>query len=92
MSLAIDLAEQQLENGTASAQVTTHYLRLASSREKLEQEFLQERIYLERMKREALESQQRVESLYAEALNAFRAYQGEPEPEQDFGDDEYYDA
>ena len=92
ITAAIDLAERQLMDGTASSQVTTHYLRLASSREKLEQELLTERIDLERIKRETLESAQRSEALYSEALSAFRSYTGEPEPEQDFGDDEYYDA
>ena len=32
ISLAIDLAEQQLRNGTASSQVITHYLKLGSSK------------------------------------------------------------
>lgn len=74
---AVDLAERQLEEGTASAQVLTHYLKLGSSREKLEQARIQlENEFLE-VKREALESAQRVESLYNEALNAMRAYAGQ---------------
>lgn len=73
---AVDLAERQLENGTASAQVITHYLKLGSSREKLEQERLAlENNFLE-AKREALESQQRVEAMYKEALDAMRSYAG----------------
>jgi hypothetical protein len=40
VSLAMDLAETQIVDGTASAQVITHYLKLGSSREKLEQERL----------------------------------------------------
>ena len=33
VSLAIDLAEKQLREGSASAQVITHYLKLAGRRE-----------------------------------------------------------
>ena len=40
VSLAIDLAEKQLAEGTASSQVITHYLKLATSREQLEKEKL----------------------------------------------------
>lgn len=85
---AVDLAERQLEDGTASAQVLTHYLKLASSREKLEQARIRIETDLLAVKREALESAQRVEALYSEALNAMRAYAGQ-EP---MGDpDEYED-
>ena len=85
---AVDLAERQLEDGSASAQVISHYLKLGSSREKLEQERLAlENQFLE-AKREALESQRRVEELYGEALNAMRAYAGQTVTEDD---DEYED-
>lgn len=76
VSKAIDLAEQQLEDGTASAQVITHYLKLGSSREQLEQERLrQENLMLEE-KIESIKSGRRVEELYEDALNAMRAYSG----------------
>lgn len=73
---AVDLAERQLEDGTASAQVISHYLKLGSSREKLEQAKIQLENEFLTVKREALESAQRVEALYGEALNAMRAYAG----------------
>ena len=75
---AVDLAEQQLSDGTASAQVISHYLRLGSSRERLEQERMGEEVKLLQIKREAIASQQRVEELYAQALGAMRRYQGAP--------------
>lgn len=89
ISLATDLAARQLEDGTASAQVITHYLKLGSSREKLEQERLAEEVGLLKVKAEAMESAKRVEALYGEALNAMRAYSGNPipeTPEEDYDD------
>lgn len=76
ISAAVDLAAKQLADGTASAQVITHYLKLGSSREKLEQERLAEEVGLLRVKAEAMESAKRVEELYGQALNAMRAYGG----------------
>ena len=73
---AVDLAEQQLEDGTASAQVITHYLKLGSSREMLEQERLQEEIELQKAKREMMKSAARIEELYETAIGAMRAYAG----------------
>jgi hypothetical protein len=76
VAAAVDLAEQQIINGTASAQVLTHYLKLGSTREKLEQARIAHENELLRVKVEALESQKRVEELYKDALDAMRAYSG----------------
>jgi len=73
---AVDLAEKQIREGTASAQVLSHYLKLGSSREKLEQERLAKENELLDAKREALASAQRVEELYKTALDAMRTYAG----------------
>lgn len=88
ISLATDLAEEQLENGTASAQVITHYLKLGSSRERLEQEKLEKENELLETKREMMASAKRVEELYETALNAMRSYAGQVVQEED---DEYYE-
>lgn len=74
ISLAIDLAEKQLEEGTASSQVITHYLKLGSSRAELEKEKLRNENELLRAKTESLESSKRIEELYIEALNAMKSY------------------
>lgn len=76
IALAIDLAEQQLRDGTASAQVITHYLKLGSTKDKIEREILAEQKKLVKAKTEALESAQRVEELYTDALKAMRTYTG----------------
>jgi hypothetical protein len=77
ISLAVDRAQRQLEDGTASAQVITHYLKLGSSREKLEQERLAQEVSLLQAKRENMASAARVEELYGAAIDAMRAYAGQ---------------
>jgi hypothetical protein len=86
VSAAIDLAEKQILEGRASSQVITHYLKLGSTRERLEQQRLEHENELTRVKIEALESQKRVEELYMEALSAMRSYSGDlpsPDPNVD---------
>jgi hypothetical protein len=87
VSAAIDLAEKQIRNGSASSQVITHFLKLGSTRERLEQQRLEHENELTRVKIETLESQKRVEELYKEALAAMRSYAGDlPAPELDVED------
>lgn len=74
--LAVDLAEQQLRDGTASSQVITHYLKLGSSKERLEKEKLEEENKMLRAKTKSLESMERTEKLYEEAIKAMRMYSG----------------
>lgn len=73
---AVDLAEQQLLSGEASAQVITHYLKLGSSRERLEQQRLANEVSLLQTKRELMESEKRTEQLMIAALEAMRNYSG----------------
>lgn len=76
VDLAMDLAEEQLRNGTATSQVITHYLKLGSSKERLEQQILAEqKEYLE-AKTQAIYAAQQVEELYKDALDAMREYSG----------------
>lgn len=77
VALAVDLAEKQIKEGTVSSQVLTHYLKLGSSREKLEQERLRRENHLLAAKAEAMASAKRVEELYGKALNAMRTYAGQ---------------
>lgn len=81
ISLAVDLAEQQLREGTASSQVITHYLKLGSTKEKIEKEILEKQKELINAKTENLKSAKRVEELYADALNAMKNYSGQGEEE-----------
>lgn len=83
INAAINLAEQQIMDGTASSQVITHFLKLGSTKEKLERERLQEENKLLRAKTESLQSAKRLEELYAEAMKAFTTYQGGSNNEED---------
>ena len=81
ISLAVDLAEQQLRDGTASSQVITHYLKLGSTKERIEKEILEKQKMLIEAKTQSLQSQQRIDALYAEAIKAMRTYSGNGESE-----------
>lgn len=83
ISLAVDLAEKQLIEGTASSQVITHYLKLGSSKYRLEATKLEQENRLLSAKTESLESAKRVEELYAEAMEAFKGYKSSSGDEQD---------
>lgn len=85
IALAVDLAEKQFRDGTASAQVISHYLKLGSSREKLEQERIARENELLAEKAESMRSAVRVEQLYMDALNAMRTYAGQ-EPREAEGE------
>ena len=76
VAMAVDLAEKQLRDGTATSQVITHFLKMGSTKEKVEKEILEKQKELITAKTEALKSQKRIEDLYANALNAMRRYSG----------------
>lgn len=85
IGLATQLAASQLEQGKASSQVITHFLKLGSSVANLEREILEEEIRLKRAKTEALESAKRIEELYERALKAMGRYSGQ-NPQEDLDD------
>ena len=90
IALAVDLAEKQLMEGTASSQVITHYLKLATSKERLEKELLEQKKELMSAKTEALKSAKRVEELYADALKAMKKYSGAGMAEENIEDEVNY--
>ena len=77
ISLAMDLAEQQWRDGTASSQVITEFLKRGSEKARLENEKLKEENQLLRAKTESIESAKEIKELYAEALTAMRRYAGQ---------------
>ena len=77
VSLAMDLVEQRLLDGTATSQETTFFLKIGSTKEKREREKLEEEITLLKAKTETLQSTKRTEELMQEAINAFRTYAGQ---------------
>ena len=76
ISLAVDLAEKQLREGTASSQVISHYLKMSSSKEKVELEKLKLEKELIQAKTDNVRSQQKSEKMYAEVIEAMRKYSG----------------
>lgn len=76
ISLAVDLAEKQLLEGTASAQVITHYLKLGTTKERLEKEKMEIENEFLKAKTEVMQSQKKTEELYEKALNAMKSYSG----------------
>ena len=76
VALAYDLAERQLREGTASSQVITEFLKLGSSENQLKMEKLERENELLRAKADKLQSEQRSEELFAEAIKAMSRYQG----------------
>lgn len=81
IALAVDLAEAQLAKGTASSQVITHYLKLGSTKEKLEKEILEGQKVLMKAKTEALTSTKNIEELYKKALSSMSTYRGSSDDE-----------
>lgn len=89
--LATNLVEERLRNGTASAQEVTQILKLGSTRERLEQERLRNENALSQAKKASIENEQRKDSLYQEALDAFRRYSGNSPSDDDYDDYDDYD-
>lgn len=79
ISLAYDLAERQLVEGTASSQVITQFLKMGSSREQKEQAKIQNENLLMSAKIDQIASSKKIEEMYEDALNAMRTYSGRPE-------------
>jgi hypothetical protein len=84
IALAVDLAEKQLQEGTASSQVITHFLKLGTTRAMLEKEKLERETELLRAKTETLQSAQRIEELYESAIKAMQRYGGHAGSEDDY--------
>ena len=74
IAYAINLAEEQLRNGTASSQVITHYLKLGSMKERQERQKLSEEIKLLQAKTEAIKSERERNELYSQVIEAIRTY------------------
>ncbi len=81
-SLAMDLVEQRLLDGTASSQETTYFLKAMSSKARLEQKLMEKEIELKAAKTKQIESEERQEEMFAQAIEAMRRYKGEASAEE----------
>lgn len=78
INLAMKLAEKQLRDGTASAQVISHFLRLATVKEELELERIRSDISVAKAKEKQMESASEIKKMFEDAINAMKSY-GPPE-------------
>ena len=79
-ALAMDLAEKQLREGTASPLIIAHFLKQNTEREKLENELLE-------AKAESYRTAKRSEEMFAEAIKAFAEYSGQSSSDDEEDDD-----
>lgn len=86
ISLAMDLAEQQLRDGTASSQLITEFVKRGSTKARLEKEVLAEQASLMKTKNEMLKLATHMEEMYKDAIKAFRGYSGQDDPEEEYDD------
>lgn len=82
ISLATDLVEKRLREGTASSQETTHFLKLASTKARLEKQILEKQAELITAKTEAINSQKNMDEVYKRAIDAMRNYSGQGDPDK----------
>lgn len=82
ISLAMDLAEQQLRDGTASSQVITHFLKLGTTKAELEKEKVKRENILLEAKAKSIESSDEMKVLYENAIKAMRNYAGYGDPDE----------
>ena len=76
IALATDLAEKQLRDGSASSQIVVHYLKLGSSKERIEKEIMEKQRDLIVAKTKSFESADKLEKMYEDAMEAMSRYRG----------------
>lgn len=82
IALSYKLVKERLRDGTATSQETTHFLRLGTSKARLEKEILEKQKDLITAKTEQIQSQKRIEELYANAVKAMKNYSGQDDPDE----------
>ena len=76
IALATDLAEKQLRDGSASSQIVVHYLKLGSSKERIEKEIMEKQRDLIVAKTKSFKSADKLEKMYEDAMEAMSRYRG----------------
>ena len=84
IALAMDLAEQRLRDGTASAQEVVHFLKLGASTTKVEKRLDEKNIELADAKIQAYQQTQVIEEVYSKAINAMKLYSGQHNEDEVF--------
>ena len=81
---AMYLAEKQILDGTASSQVITHFLKLGSSKERLEKEILVAQKENLAAKTESLKTMKNMEEIYTKAIDALKTYRPQSNDDEDY--------
>ncbi len=76
IALAVDVVERRLRDNTATSQEVVHFLKLGSTRERLEQQRLKHETALIEARVNDLAATARIEELYKDAISAMKIYQG----------------
>lgn len=76
IALAMDRAEQQLIDGTASSQVITHFLKLGTAKAELENEKLKKENAMLEAKKKSYDSAEETKELYDKVIRALKDYGG----------------
>ena len=82
-SLAYDLAEQRLRDGSASAQEITYWLKAGSRREQAELHQLEQETLLKEARVKQIASSANQERLLQEAIRVFTVYSGGDVPDEE---------
>lgn len=91
ISMAMDLAEEKLKNGTASSQLITHFLKLGTVKEQLENEKLKSDLEVAKAKIMDIQSRQDIKELYTKAIEAMNIYSGTVKKTQGGDEDDEWD-
>lgn len=83
IALAVDCAEKQLREGTASSQIIVHYLKLATEEAKLKNKNLEIDYQLAQAKIEQIKAEKSKEEMFKAAIDAMRSYRGLGDPDND---------
>lgn len=83
---AMDMAEELIDNRTASSQLLTHFLKLGTVRAELELEELRQKTELAKAKTREIDANKENIELLNEVMKCMREYQG---MEVDYENDEY---
>ena len=81
-SLAYDVVEQRMRDGTATSQETTYFLKLANKNQALEKIKLEKQIELLEAKTEQIKAAKRMDEVYMDAIAHFKIYAGDNDDEE----------
>lgn len=89
ISLAMDLAEKKLRDGTAPNQLIIELVKRGSTKARIENELLEKQRDLAVARADSLKTNDRFLEICEKAMKAMRRYQGQGDDEEPENDDNY---